>query len=617
MSRPFAPARVGVLVSFLLAGCVAAAPSVVGSGDPRTAQWVEAPDTDDVVRLTIVGTNDVHGWIEPYARANGREGEPILGGTDIFASYLKVLRQKRPDGVVLLDAGDMFQGTLVANLTEGEAVIQAYNLLRYDAVALGNHEFDYGPEGAGVIATRPSEDPLGNIKRRMAEAMFPFLAANVTEKESGLAPPWKARDSIVIERKGVRIGIVGLSTPSTPLVTLAQNVAGLRFGGLAENAEKQARDLRSRGAQVVVVVMHAGGGCKIESDPTDPSGCDPNGELFQMIRELPPGTVDAVVAGHTHQFLSHFVGGVPAIQSSSFGVAFGMIDLWFDKKQGKVDTRRTAIAKPIPLCRKQFVTTRSCLKEADAPLEDVYFLGERIAPDAPIAEALRPAFKIVEKLKSEPLGPVLAAGFHRDRMRESEMGNLVTDIMRRSVPGTHVAVTNSGGLRADIDAGPVTYGKVFSALPFENKVVVMQLTGDELAAFLSLGTEGKHGILQVSGVRLEAVAPGSPPCNGRPRITHVAFDDGSPIDPTATYQVVTNDFVATGGDGFERVLGKVDPDRVTIRHDLPPIREVVASYMRAHPELSMPAQDPKPRLRFFKPTCEEPESPAAPATPAR
>lgn len=596
------------LRSFTAAACLAwvAACATVPAGQAgksdSAAEWVEEPDSGDLVKLTIVGTNDVHGWIEPYERASGREGVSVLGGTDIFASYLKILRQKRPDGVVLLDAGDLFQGTLVANMTEGEAVIMAYNLLRYDAVAVGNHEFDYGPIGEGVIARSAAEDPIGNLKRRMGEAMFPFLAANVTEKATGNAPPWKARDTVIVERKGVRIGIIGLSTPKTPSVTLSQNVEALQFEALASSAKRSAAMLRERGANIVLVTMHAGGGCDTSTDPQDSSKCDGTGELFGMLKALPPGTIDAVVAGHTHQYLSHFVEGVPAIQSSSFGVAFGMIELWYDKKAGKVVPARTRISKPIPLCRKVFAATQDCRRDVGGPLEPARFLGEVVTPSVEVADALRPAFRLVEKRKAEQLGPVLMEGFGRARMRESELGNFVTDVMRTEVPGTKVAVTNSGGLRADLDAGPVTYGKVFSVLPFENRMVSMQLSGEQLVALLTQGVVGEHGILQVSGVRLEAVEPGTQPCPGQPRISRVTFDDGSPIVPTELYQVVTNDFVANGGDGFDKVLDAVDSDRKAMRTEMAPLREIVASYLRAHPNLIAPTRG-QPRLKFYKPEC--------------
>lgn len=592
----------------LLAACVSAPQAPV---EAARQAWAEEPDTDDLVKLTIVGTNDLHGWLEPHDRTGAGGGAPVLGGIDAFAAYLGIVRAKRPDGVVLLDAGDLFQGTLVANMTEGEVVIKAYNMLDYDGVAVGNHEFDYGPEGDNVLALTPAEDPLGNLKKRMEQARFPFLAANITARDTGKPPPWPARRSMLIDRKGVHIGVIGMSTPMTPSVTLAQNVAGLAFADLAETALGLSKELRAQGAQVVVVTMHAGGGCTL-GDPHALENCNTKEELFQMLAKLPPGTVDAVVAGHTHQYLAHFVGGVPVIQSSSFGVAFGMVELWYDRKQNRVDTSRTKIWQPIPLCRKVFASTGDCRKEADGALEPPEFMGESVEPVAAVFDALRPEFRLVAVRKNEELGPRLDFGYTRSRTRESELGDLVTDIMRDAIPGTRVAVTNSGGLRTDLDPGAVTYGKVFNALPFENRLAVLQLTGEELVAFLAQGVAGEHGVLQVSGVRVEAVDPGSEPCPGSARLLSATLEDGAPIDPAATYQLVTNDFVAGGGDGFDKVINRVDPDRIKIRVDMPPLREVVVAHMRVHPELSGPVHTDKARLKFIKPTCAAATAPARP-----
>ncbi len=581
----------------VLLGSCATAPS---SRPTRPSASADAPDTARFLKLTVVGTNDIHGWIEPHERRRISGGEPVLGGVDTLAGYLKILREKRPGGVLLLDAGDLFQGTLVANMTEGGAVVQAYNLLGYDAVAVGNHEFDYGPVGDDVVAVTPDEDPLGNLKKQMEAARFSFLTANITERATGKRPKWAARPTLMVQRKGVEIGIIGLTTPDTPSVTLAQNVAGLKFAPLAATALREARELRAQGAQVVVAVVHAGGGCAPGSDPHDLSTCDTQGEIFRMLDQLPPGTLDAAVAGHTHEYLANFINGVPAIQSGADGVAFGVIELWFDKKLGRVDPTLTKIWQPVPLCRKVFAATGDCRKEADGPLLPATFLGEQVRPSQAVDDALRPALRMVETRKEEPLGPELDFAFTRSRTGESPLGDLVADVLRKTVAGTQVAFTNSGGLRADLDPGPVTYGQVFDALPFENRIAVLQLTGAQLRAVLEQGVSGDHGVIQISGMRLEVgQACGVDP----PTLLSATFDDGSPIDPAKTYQVLTNDFVATGGDGFGRVLSKVDPDQIRVRNDLPPLREVLVAYLRAHPELRGPPPPERPRLWFVEGAC--------------
>lgn len=568
-----------------------------------------APTTgEEAVRLTIVATNDLHGWIEPQKRPVA-DGEPLLGGADVFDAYLGVLRRQRPGEVVLLDAGDMFQGTLVANMTEGAAVIRAYNLLGYDAVALGNHEFDYGPEGEPVVALTPGEDPLGNVKRRIAEARFPVLAGNVVERATGRPPEWRNLHQVVmLERRRVRVGIVGLITPSTPAVTLAQNVAALEFRELLPAAAELAGELRRRGAQVVILALHAGGGCESLEDPRDTSSCRRDSELFELLEQLPPGTVDAAVAGHTHQKLAHFINGVPAIQSFAFGVAFGAIDLHVEKHSGRVLHERTKIWKPVPLCRKVFAVSGDC-REGSGPVKPARFLGEEIVTGDRITAALADDFRLVRTRREELLGPRLETPFRRSRTEQSPLGSLVADVMRSTVPGAHAAVTNSGGLRADVGPGRITYGDVFNALPFENRLATLELTGAELLDFLEEGVSGRHGIVQVSGIVLDVVDPAAPACATRNRrLLGARLADGTPIAARGRYLVVTNDFVAGGGDSFDAVLSQVSSDRIRVRNDLPALREVVVTHFRAHPSLAGPRPEPAPRIRFVRPDCARAEA---------
>ncbi|MEM9694318.1 MAG: metallophosphoesterase, partial [Myxococcota bacterium] len=251
--------------------------------------------------LTVVGTNDLHGHIEAL---------PNLGG------YLDILRDQGP--VLLVDGGDLFQGTLVSNLGEGAAVIAGYNALGYAAAAVGNHEFDFGPQGAKVVPAGPDDDPRGALLARAAEADFPLLVANL-RRRSGKAvrfPP-----ATMVEVDSISVGIVGVTTIEALETTIAANVTDLEVEPLAAAIDRHARDLRRRGAQVVVVVAHAGAACRAFDAPDDRSSCD-DGEIFQVAEALEPGLVDVIVGGHTHQAVAHRVGRTAIVESYAKGAAF-------------------------------------------------------------------------------------------------------------------------------------------------------------------------------------------------------------------------------------------------------------------------------------------------------
>src|SRR5215218_8684082 len=165
------------------------------------------------VHVVVVGTTDVHGWFNGHVETPPGGGEGVVwGGLPALASYVEALRDENQGRLVLVDSGDMFQGTLESNIFEGEAVVKGYNVLGYAAAAVGNHEFDFGPVGPEAIPRKPGDDPLGALKRNADLAMFPLLSANMVEKSTGRTPAW-ARRYIMVRSGGVRIGIIGLSTP--------------------------------------------------------------------------------------------------------------------------------------------------------------------------------------------------------------------------------------------------------------------------------------------------------------------------------------------------------------------------------------------------------------------
>ncbi|MEQ9564203.1 MAG: metallophosphatase, partial [Woeseiaceae bacterium] len=305
----------------------------------------------DPVTISVVGTNDVHG------RMSGHNG---AGGLALFGGYVANLREARAadsGAMLLLGAGDMWQGTLESNIAEGAPMVAAYNALGYDAVAIGNHEFDFGPEGPAAMPQSDDDDPRGALKARAAEAGFPFLAANLIDETSGQPVDWpNVRPSYRIDAAGVAIGIIGLTSENTLSTTLSDNVVGLRMADLAQTIRGEAEKLRADGAELVIVTAHAGGECTDFDDPHDLSACDPDSEIFRVARSLPEGFVDLIIAGHIHKGIAHEVNGIAVISSWSGGLAFGRVD--FVLVDGKVIERK--IFSPQRICGAVVQETGEC-----------------------------------------------------------------------------------------------------------------------------------------------------------------------------------------------------------------------------------------------------------------
>ncbi|MEZ4314867.1 MAG: bifunctional UDP-sugar hydrolase/5'-nucleotidase, partial [Polyangiaceae bacterium] len=434
--------RAGLLtLTLAVAGCDASGCGQAGPGTGPAGSGTAAAGEATSVQITVVGTSDLHGRLSTL---------PLLGG------YVDVLRGKNPGGVVLVDAGDMFQGTLESNANEGEAVIAAYRKLAYDAVAIGNHEFDYGPVGpASVPVKKPKDgennDPRGAIKARAAQAegAFPMLSANILE--DGKALSWRnVAPSVTVVKRGVSVGIIGVSTMGTPSTTIAANVQDITMKPVAKAIEDEAKALRASGVKVIVVAAHAGGACTDNDAPADLSSCEKDSEIFEVARALPAGTVQVIVAGHTHKAIAHEVNGIAIVQSNAYGTALGRVDLTVDRATGEVT--RTEIHPPEPV-------------KSGNKLE-----GATVWPAAAVEEVILPAVDLAAAKRAEGLNTVLSAPFPAKYREESALGNMVTSLLLEAVPGADIAVANGGGLRAELPAGELSYGALYDALPFDNRV---------------------------------------------------------------------------------------------------------------------------------------------------
>jgi 5'-nucleotidase len=512
------------------------------------------------VPVSIVGTNDLHGRVERVAG--------LAGHVDVLRA-----RAKQAGGaVVLVDAGDLFQGTLESNLKEGAAVIAAYNHVGYDAVCIGNHEFDFGPVGDAVTTQGLADDPRGALKARAAEARFPFLAANTLEETTGAAVAWKNVRPAALLHVGegptkVPLGVVGVTTIETPQTTIASNLQGLRFVELAERVAHHASELRRSGARVVVVLAHAGGRCAEHSDTHDLTSCDADAEVMKLAAALPVGAVDVIVAGHTHQTMAHVVNGIAIIESWANGRGFGRVDLDVDPS-GKAATKLVQVHPPRRLCGDGSATDVDTIEACrPAPYE-----GTVPVIDRGVLAAVAPFLADAKARRSVSLGVVVEAEIPRGYDRESPLGNLFTDLMLEAVPEASVAVMNGGGIRANLPAGPLVYGSVFEMMPFDNRIATVTMTVSELQALLArnLAVTKKGGLLSIAGVQVTIR------CDAEGRADVVLSDrQARPLAQETPLRVVTTDFVAVGGDGG---LG-VDRRRITIDEG-EPLREHLARALR-------------------------------------
>ncbi|HEX7837757.1 MAG TPA: bifunctional UDP-sugar hydrolase/5'-nucleotidase, partial [Kofleriaceae bacterium] len=504
------------------------------------------------VTLTIMGTNDLHGALDRL---------PVLAG---FVANLRAARAADGGGVLLVDAGDMFSGTLESNLTEGTDVVRAYNYLGYAAAAVGNHEFDYGPEGPAATAATTGDDPRGALKARAREARFPFVVSNLIDTSTGARIAWPNMPaSAMVEVAGIKVGIVGAITEGTPYTTLVANLVGLEIARPAPAIAEQARLLRAQGAQVIVAAIHIGSSCKDLEHPDDASSCDRAEELFKVLGELPRGTVDAIVAGHIHAAIAHQLDGIPVIESFASGRAFGRIDLQVSP-EGQVTASH--IDKPHPLCAPD-KTGNPPPVAACVPGD---YEGRPVVPDPEVQHIVDAAMARAGERRKEQLGVTLTHPVTRAFTVESPEGDWFADLMLVAHPEAQVSLINVGLLSADLPAGELTYGQLFDASPFDNRFAIVDITGADLRRLITTNLQRGGGILSWGGLTARAR------CKAGTLDLQIRVA-GKPLDDVARYKLATTDYVATGGAG---VMGPLKlPDSAIQRTDAI-IRDALADVLR-------------------------------------
>jgi len=432
--------------------------------------------------LTIIHTNDTHANVSD-------NGKDVIGFAKL-ASYVENLR--KTEDVLLVDAGDMFQGLPFANLEKGHSVVPVANLVGYDAMVPGNHEFDFGAD---------------NLMEIYKKINFPMVSANVYKAGKQVFP------SYVVKTVGdLKVGIFGVTTPETSFKTHPDNIKGYEFADMIANASKSVKDLKEKeGVDVVIMLAHLG---LYEGDYTS-----------DKVAEAVDG-IDVIIDGHSHTALPQgLMAGDTLIVSANTAL----------KNVGKVE---------IALDNKQITDKKASLL-AYADFASVEPKAEIVAAIANVSTAQDAVLsKVVGKTSAKLNGERTSA-----RTGETNLGQLATDAMI-DLTGADVAITNGGGIRASIETGDITMKDLVTVFPFGNTVMVKEIKGSDLVGALAHGAGDypveKGAFPHVAGVTFTLNAGAEP----AKRITDVKVK-GQLLDMNQTYSVVTNDFMAAGGDGYE------------------------------------------------------------------
>ncbi|MBS0124553.1 5'-nucleotidase C-terminal domain-containing protein [Aestuariicoccus sp. KMU-90] len=481
--------------------------------------------------LTILHTNDFHARFEPISKYDsGCSAEDNTAG-ECFGGSARLMTaigeaKARTNNYILVDGGDQFQGTLFYTYYKGKLAAEMMNQMGYDAMTVGNHEFDDGPE----------------VLRGFVDAVqFPVLMSNADLSGEALLSG-AIQKSVVIERGGEKLGLIGLTPQDTD--ELASPGPNVIFTDPVDAVQAEVDKLTAEGVNKIIVLSHSG----LNVD--------------KRVAENTTG-VDVIVGGHDNSLLSNtiegakgpypvMVGNTAIVQAYAYGKFLGELNVTFDDA-GVVTA---AVGEPI-------------LMDGG--------VAEEEATKARIAEAAAPLDEIRNKVVAEAAEAIIGS---KDVCRavECPMGNLVADAMLARVKdqGIEIAIANGGGLRASIDAGPVTMGEVLTVLPFQNTLSTFQVTGATIVEALENGVsqiaDGGGRFPQVAGISF-TVSAGAEPGS---RISDVMVRD-APIDPAKVYGVVSNNFVRNGGDGYKMFV-----DAMNAYDFGPDLADVTAEFLAAN-----------------------------------
>lgn len=440
-------------------------------------------------RLFVLHTNDIHGHIEAYER----------GGLEKIAHLVRNFRRLFPDQVVLLDGGDTSLGTPLSGEFHGKPTAEIMASMKYDAITLGNHEFNWGKEKM----------------RALTQGMkTPVLCANLVTND-GSPPPYPP--STIIERNGVRIGVIGLVTPDTYRRAPAHATAGWTFLPTVTAFQSARPELGE--VDLTLALTHI--------------GLDADKKLAQGVPEL-----DLIVGGHSHTPLHKVVyeSQTPIVQAGCYGEYLGVLELTVDTEKKKTQVTGYTLFP--------FDSTSPNDKVAHDIVESY-------------AQELRPRMAEVLAEVRDPLSkrPV-DSGF------DTPLGNFISDVFRTQAR-TDIALYNRGGVRFDMLAGPLKVETIYKLFPFDDPVVVLEARGDEIQSIIEQGTIDGEGPLSASGLE-STISQGE--------VTDIRVQ-GKPLQADRTYTIATTSFLAGGGDGMALLA------RLRKLRTLPFTRDVLLEYL--------------------------------------
>jgi len=573
------------------------------------------PDDQDYFYIPLFCSSDIHGHFYPEEFEVG-DISYTKGGLDYLAKYINIIKEEFQNQFLYLDAGDLFQGGTESTLTKGEIMMDYFNLVNLNASTFGNHEYDESREF---------------LEQKVSEAKFPFLATNVydtvkktknafgenhiTSKIFTFKVPNKNTNE---EEDQIKIGVVGLSMNMPKNQISGEGFDDIKFLSYKDELVEESKKLRNEnGVNSVVLLSHIGLGCGQGNNltlnmykPTDKQeSCSQSSDLYTLINSIDEGVIDAVVTGHSHREVHHWIRNIPIVSPINYGAYANIIYLPFDRKNNyKFVLNETRIEGPLPICEKIFKQNDNYKCEfikADEikdylPLVEYKFHDVKIEKD-PILQPVHEKYDEIYNAYNEKICTIIGTDDTMTIVTNGSfyVGNLMADI-QNVITGSEISIVSYGNLRTTWNPGKLPRYKLQDMLPYGNNICSFTMNGNELKKAMKILQTGRKKYYPTSGLK-QIMAKNE---NGEYYLADIKLFDGykeSEIVSDKEYLVSANSYlIEEAGDDFYDILPWYKPKN--IKCDYGKDVDLTEEYLKKQGTIDVRNyMDPNnPRIRFIE-----------------
>ena len=566
------------------------------------------------IYIPIFGTSDLHGHFYP----NKFESESLnysQGGLDYMSKYINIIRNEFDGKMLYLDAGDLFSGGVESSITNSSIMINYFNSIKLDGLTVGNHEFDFD---------------LSFMEEKVNESNFPFIVANVYDNvkktskiygdKQAISEIYNFKYNINNKEVEIKIGVVGFTRILGKKDISGKGYENIVFKEYKKILEEEARYLKyNEKVNAVVLLSHIGFSCADGLDvnmtlnmykPSDKQEeCSKDSELTILLNNIEEGLIDAVVTGHSHFEVHHWIGDIPIISPLAYGASANIIYLAFDKNNNyKIVPSENRIEGPLPICDKIFEKNHMCENIKDSEIKDYMpiieykFHGVKIEKD----ESLKNIHDKYDSIYNEYNEIICKIEGTKELLQRYSngsfyLGNLITDIGRKYT-GSKISIMSYRGLRTDWNPGNIQKYKVYDLLPFKNTLCSMIMTGLEIKKTFKILQSGDKRFYLTSGVKQLVIKTD----NGD-FLSDIKLFDGyeeKDIYDEQEYLISANSFLTNGGDEFSQVLKFYKPKQV--RCDYGYESDLVYNYLKGEKVINVNnyMDENNPSIRFIDKTTK-------------